>query len=276
MRRTLAAALTLLLAAAAAEAQQPRVAEVQIAPRYVRLRVAAQAPLVATAYDADGVPLDVTFQWASSNINVVEVQADGTVRGLAPGIAVVTASAGSGNLRRIGQVTVYVMRPERVWVTPVPPTPGAPPSGAVPPTTGAPQAPMTPPPGVWVVPVEPSRGYVDSVIRASIDCTDPFINAINPARACYDERARLLDPARLMLSVPVKERCPDARRTVAAVMVHVVESGQVEEVRVYGPSGCAPVDSTAEAAAHALTFTPAQREGQPQRSWVRLMFRAER
>jgi len=276
MRRTLAMLVLLLLAGAAAEAQQPRVAEIQIAPHYLRIRVDAQAPLVATAYDPDGIPVDAPFQWASSNINVADVNGDGVVRGVAPGIAVVTATTGATTTRRVGQVTVFVMRgergerSERIMVTPVTPVPGAPP------TTGVPQAPTTPPPGVWVVPAEPpSRVYVDSVIRASIDCGDPFLNAINPARACYDERARLLDPSRLVLPVSVKERCPYAERMVASAMVHVLESGQVEDVRIYGPTGCPAVDSTAEAAARALTFTPAQREGRPQRSWVRLMFRAQ-
>jgi TonB family protein len=269
MRRPLAPFAVLLLAVGAAEAQQSRVAEIQIAPRYLRMRVDAVAQVVATAYDADGIPVNAAFTWSSSNINVADVTPEGFVRGVAPGAAVVTAATGTGAARRVGQVSVFVMRGERVWVAPAPPAPGAPPTGGVQP------APTTPPPGVWVGPSPPSRAQVDSMVRASVDCADPFMSAVNPGRACWDERARLLEPARLVLSVSVKGSCPWVTRGVTSLMVHVLESGQVEDVRVYGPTGCPAVDSTAEATARSLTFTPAQRGGRPHRSWVRLMFRTE-
>lgn len=270
MRRTLATLALLLACAAAAEAQQPRVAEVQIAPRYLRMRVDAIAPLVATAYDADGIPVNATFQWSSSNINVADVSPEGVVRGVRPGAAVVTAATGTGAARRFGQVSVFVMGSRQVVVAPVPPAPGAPPSPGVQP------APKTPPPGVWVMPpAPPSHAQVDSMVRASIDCGEPFLNAINPARACYDERAQLLDHARLVLPLSVASACRHTTRAVVGLLVHVLESGQVETVQLYAPTGCTAVDSTAEQAARGLTFTPAQREGRPHRSWVRLQFRAE-
>ncbi len=271
MRRILASALLLLACAAGAEAQQPRVAEVQIAPRFLRMRVDAEAPLVATAYDADGMPVDTVFQWWSSNLNVATVSPEGLVRALAPGVAVVTAAAGTGAARRVGQVTVFVLRPgQHITVAPVPATPRIPPAGTPQP------APRTPPAGVWVAPpAPPSAAHIDSMVRASIDCSEPFLNAINPARACYDERAHLVETARLVLPVSVKTSCPYTSRTVVSALVLVLEDGRVEDVRLYAPTGCTVVDSTAEQAARALTFTPAQREGRPHRSWVRLQLRAE-
>jgi hypothetical protein len=260
-RRSLILALAPLFAGAL-EAQHPRVAEVQIAPRYLRLRVDAVAPIVATAYDPDGIPVDVAFEWSSSNINVADVGPDGRVRGIAPGAAVVTAATGAGAARRAGQISVFVLRPGRAMVvSPVPPAPGTP---------------QTEPPGGWVQPppMNMDRAHMDSMIRASIDCAEPFVNAINPARACWDERARLREPSRLVLPVSVRSVCPSIGRSMIGVLVHVLESGAVDTVRVYAPTGCTAVDEVAEAAARALIFDPARRDGQPYRAWVRLQLRA--
>ncbi len=266
MRRTpaLAAALALALAAAA-EAQQSRVAEIQVAPRYLRMRVDAVAPLVATAYDADGVPVDVPFQWSSSNIHVAEVGPDGQVRGVAPGAAVVTAAVGTGPSKRLGQVSVYVLRPARAMViAPVPPTPGV---------DSVPAA-----PGVWVgpspaPPAPPSRMHIDSMIRASINCDEPFVNAINPARACWDERAGPREPPLLRLGASVRDVCPHVTRTMVSALVQVSDSGTVVEVSLYGPTGCAEIDQQAEQLLRGLSFRPARRDGQPLRSWLRLQVR---
>lgn len=182
-RRRLAAplafALSLALGASFVAAQQPpRVAEVQIAPRYLRMVVDAQAPLVATAYDRDGVPVDAPFQGSSSNINVAEVNADGLVRGVVQGTAVVTAATGAGAQRRYGQVTVFVGRPRGgIVIAPLPPPPKTPLTPGTPSTPLAPATHRTP--------------NVDSIVRASIDCNEPFVAAANPMRACYDTRPRM-------------------------------------------------------------------------------------
>ena len=74
-------------------------------------------------------------------------------------------------------------------------------------------------------------------------------------------------------SVPVCTTC--SREIPAAALVHVGEDGEVLDVRLYASTGCPPVDAAAEQAARSLTFTPAQREGRPHRSWVRLQLRSQ-
>ncbi len=94
-------------------AQKP-VAEVQVAPPSVTLRVGATQRLSALAYDGDGnvIASGVRYEWSSNNVNVARVDSTGTVTALEPGVAVIHAEAlGADRKRRRGEATVHVRRP---------------------------------------------------------------------------------------------------------------------------------------------------------------------
>jgi len=115
MKTKLALALTpmLLLATAGVCLAQKPVAEVQVAPPSVTLRVGATHHLSALAYDGDGnvIASGVRYEWSSNNVNVARVDSTGTVTALAPGVAVIHAEAlGSGRPHRRGEATVHVRR----------------------------------------------------------------------------------------------------------------------------------------------------------------------
>src|SRR6266550_3288869 len=70
------------------------VAEVQVAPPTVTLRVGERSGLLATAFDRIGnVIPTVRIIWSSNNINVAKVDNNGTVTGVANGVAIVEARA---------------------------------------------------------------------------------------------------------------------------------------------------------------------------------------
>jgi len=105
--------LFLLLSTGVCLAQKP-VAEVQVAPPSVTLRVGATHRLSALAYDADGNVLaaGVRYAWSSNNVNVARVDSTGTVTAVAPGAAVIRAeTVGGGSPPRRGEATVRVRRP---------------------------------------------------------------------------------------------------------------------------------------------------------------------
>lgn len=106
-----AAMALLALSCAAAPLAAQRVAEVQVVPQLLRLRVGATYRAQATAYDENGVPFEPRFYWTSSNINVATVDPAGSVLGVSSGLAVITASADSGGGRRAGRITVLVQGP---------------------------------------------------------------------------------------------------------------------------------------------------------------------
>ena len=109
----LVAATALQIATPAPVRAQKPVAEVQVAPPYVNMRVGGKHKLSALAYDADGnvIASGVRFVWSSNNINVARVDSTGTVTAVAPGSAVIRAEVvGAGRPRR-GEATVHVRRP---------------------------------------------------------------------------------------------------------------------------------------------------------------------
>src|SRR4051795_2636047 len=72
------------------------VAEVQVAPPSVTIRVGERSGLLATAFDRIGnVIPTVRLIWSSNNINVAKVDNNGTITGVANGIAIIEARAGS-------------------------------------------------------------------------------------------------------------------------------------------------------------------------------------
>ncbi len=106
------APLFLLLSATTATAQKP-VAEVQVAPAAVTMRVGGERKLAAMAYDADGnvIATGVRYRWHSNNVNVARVDSTGTVTAVGVGSAVVRAVAeGSGRPPRRGEAVVTVRR----------------------------------------------------------------------------------------------------------------------------------------------------------------------
>src|SRR6267378_2056748 len=109
------------------------VAEVQVAPPTVNIRVGERTGLLATAFDRIGnVIPTVRIIWSSNNVNVAKVDNSGTVTGVANGVAIIEGRVGA----RRGQAAVQVTG----GAAPAPPA--APPAG--PP---APPPPPPPPPG---------------------------------------------------------------------------------------------------------------------------------
>src|SRR5882762_10379946 len=133
IRRGLIIALACFVPGAAAA---QNVAEVQVAPPTVTLRVGERSGLLATAFDRIGnVIPTVRIIWSSNNINVAKVDNNGTVTGVANGVAIVEARAGA----RKGQAVVQVVgggatppAPRLEPATPPPPEPG----GALDPLAG--------------------------------------------------------------------------------------------------------------------------------------------
>src|SRR5213593_1993660 len=102
IRRGLIVALA-CVAPGAAAAQN--VAEVQVAPPTVTIRVGERSGLLATAFDRIGnVIPTVRIIWSSNNINVAKVDNNGTVTGVANGVAIIEARVGA----RRGQAAVQV------------------------------------------------------------------------------------------------------------------------------------------------------------------------
>ena len=108
------------------------IAEVQVAPPSVTIRIGERSGLLATAFDRAGnVIPTVRLIWSSNNVAVARVDNNGTVTGVGGGVAIVEARAGT----RKGQAAVQV-----VGAAAAPPQtpPGSPPAGgqAQPPATG--------------------------------------------------------------------------------------------------------------------------------------------
>src|SRR5881397_3068543 len=82
------------------------VSEVQVAPPTVTVKVGERSGLLATAFDRAGnVIPTVRFLWSSNNVAIVKVDNDGTVTGVAGGVAIIEARAGA----RRGQAAVQVL-----------------------------------------------------------------------------------------------------------------------------------------------------------------------
>jgi uncharacterized protein YjdB len=135
------------------------VAEVQVAPPTATIRVGERSGLLATAFDRIGnVIPTVRIIWSSNNINVAKVDNNGTVTGVANGVAIIEARVGA----RRGQAAVQVTGGAAASPPPAPPTAPAappPPSGPDPlagqPAGSGPAAAMRLEPGVvYLLPSE--------------------------------------------------------------------------------------------------------------------------
>src|SRR5438094_8699424 len=81
------------------------IAEVQVAPPSVTIKVGERTGLLATAFDRIGnVIPTVRVIWSSNNVQVARVDNDGTVSGVAGGVAIIEARVGA----RKGQAAVQV------------------------------------------------------------------------------------------------------------------------------------------------------------------------
>jgi len=111
MRLTRWIALTpALLVTLPSLASAQTVAEVQVAPAAITLRVHTTQRLVAVAYDAAGnVITTVHYKWTSNNLNVAKVDSTGAVSAVGDGSAVIRAEAiGSGPPPRHGVAVITV------------------------------------------------------------------------------------------------------------------------------------------------------------------------
>ena len=131
IRRGLFAALA---ACAPAVALAQNVAEVQVAPPSVTIRVGERSGLLATAFDRIGnVIPTIRLIWSSNNIGIAKVDNNGTVTGVANGVAIIEARAGT----RRGQAAIQVIGGTGP-AQPPPAPPGAPPAAPPPAPPAAP------------------------------------------------------------------------------------------------------------------------------------------
>jgi uncharacterized protein YjdB len=160
-RRALVAALA-LTSPGAALAQN--VAEVQVAPPSITIKVGERSGLLATAFDRIGnVIPTVRLIWSSNNIGVARVDNNGTVTGVANGVAIVEARVGT----RKGQAAVQVIggaAPPPTQQAPQQQTPpqnpggtGADPLAGQPAGSGPAAALRIEPPAVYLLPSENTR-----------------------------------------------------------------------------------------------------------------------
>src|SRR6267154_1733319 len=125
-RRGLIVALACGIPGAAAA---QNVADVQVAPPTVTIRVGERSGLLATAFDRIGnVIPTVRIIWSSNNVNVAKVDNSGTITGIANGVAIIEARVGA----RRGQAAVQVTGGATAPPTAPPGPPAAPPPAAPP------------------------------------------------------------------------------------------------------------------------------------------------
>jgi Tol biopolymer transport system component len=145
----------LLLALPCAAIAQ-NVAEVQVAPPALTLRVGERSGLLATAFDRAGnVIPTVRVLWSSNNILVARVDNNGIVTGVSNGVAVVEGRVG----QRKGSAAVQVVGGPQV----APPTPVTPAGDATlagqPPGTGPATVLRIEPPSIYLLPSENVRAW---------------------------------------------------------------------------------------------------------------------
>src|SRR2546427_1303935 len=133
------------------------VAEVQVAPPSITLKVGERSGLLATAFDRVGnvIPTVRVF-WSSNNVQIARVDNNGTVTGVANGVAIIEARVGS----RKGTAAVQVVG----GTGPPPPSDGGQQVTQTPPTTPPSDASLAgQPPGsgvATVLRIEPPTIYL--------------------------------------------------------------------------------------------------------------------
>src|SRR3989442_3549183 len=104
------------------------VAEVQVAPPSITIRVGERSGLLATAFDRIGnVIPTVRIIWSSNNVNIAKVDNNGTVTGVGNGVAIIEARIGARRGQAAIQVTGGAAAPPPPGPPPAAPPPAAPP-----------------------------------------------------------------------------------------------------------------------------------------------------
>ena len=156
MHRRIASRLlcVLLLSGGALAAQN--VTEIQIAPPQVTLKVGERSGLLATAFDRLGNVIPTAqFRWTSTNVRVARVDNNGTVTGVAPGVAIVEAIAGSR--KGVAAVQVTGTAPPAAAAAPAVTASAPDPAAGQPPGTGPAVALRVEPTAVYLLPSEHAR-----------------------------------------------------------------------------------------------------------------------
>ncbi len=158
IRRALIVALACVLPGAAAA---QNVAEVQVAPPTVTIRVGERTGLLATAFDRIGnVIPTVRIIWSSNNLNVAKVDNNGTVTGVGNGVAIIEGRVGARRGQAAVQVTGGASPPPAPPTAPPaapPPPPGPDPLAGQPAGSGPAAALRLEPGVVYLLPSENSR-----------------------------------------------------------------------------------------------------------------------
>lgn len=172
------------------------VAEVQLAPPSVSIKVGERSGLLATAFDRIGNVIPTArITWASRSPQVAKVDNNGTVTGVAAGVAIIEATAG----RRSGLATVTVTPAPAPTVTapastaPAAAAPGDPsgpdPFFGQPPGTGPAAALRITPSQIFLLPSENTRVRVRALkddesaaapVRATWQSLTPGIASVDP------------------------------------------------------------------------------------------------
>src|SRR5207253_321778 len=220
--------LTVLAYPVALSAQN--IAEVQVAPHSVTIRIGERSGLLATAFDRAGnVIPTVRIIWSSNNVAVARVDNNGTVTGVGGGVAIVEARAGT----RKGQAAVQV-----VGAAAAPPQtpPGSPPAGgqAQPPATG----------------VDPFAGQVVGSGPAAVLRIEPPTVYLLPS-----ENTRVLPRA-------LREDGSPAARVSLTGVVTAVAPGRTT-LNVVGLLQTKPVDILVHKTVEALTVFPTSKTDLP-------------
>jgi uncharacterized protein YjdB len=151
------------------------VAEVQVAPPSVTIKVGERTGLLATAFDRAGnVIPTVRLIWSSNNVAVAKVDNEGTVTGVGGGIAIVEARVGP----RKGQAAVQVLGAAAGAAAP-----GAQPGAGAPPS-------QPPRAGEGSVGADPFAGQVPGTGAAAVIRIEPATVYLLPS-----ENTRLLPRA---------------------------------------------------------------------------------
>ena len=104
--RTLVALVFTLGTALPGALAAQNVAEVQVAPPSVTVKVGERSGLIATAFDRNGnVIPTVRIFWTSNNVAVAKVDNNGTVTGIASGVVIISARVGT----RSGTAAIQVV-----------------------------------------------------------------------------------------------------------------------------------------------------------------------
>ena len=113
-------------------------------------------------------------------------------------------------------------------------------------------------------------GQVAMAAQAATRCTDPSVGVKNPDRACYDSRPV---PQDRLPWIRTPASCAGGA-SPATVLVRVSAAGAVEgRPSATRPSSCTAFTDSALAAAAAIGFAPALKNGQPVAAWTLVLVR---